>query len=68
MLTAAQVDEIEAAAKRLRMVDGYGIDWGTLLRDRDTDPQMIADVVLIVRAYLELQEKPNADSSSAVDP
>lgn len=62
------MDEIAAATQRLRTVDSYGIDWGTLLRDRDTDPQMIADVVLIVRAYLELQEKAHADSSSAVDP
>ena len=47
---------ISEAASRLRTVDSYGFDWANLLRDKDTDPQMLRDVVIVVREYLRLTE------------
>ncbi len=43
---------LTAAVERLRVVDAYGAEWGNLLREKDTDPQMAKDCVEVVRAYL----------------
>jgi hypothetical protein len=43
---------IASSIERLRIVDSYGIEWANLLRDPDTDQQMAADCVAIVREYL----------------
>lgn len=42
-------DAWSKAIERLRMVDNFGCDWSNMFRDADTDPQMMADVVLVVR-------------------
>ena len=47
---------IASAVERLRIADSYGIEWGNLLKDPDTDPQMVRDVVMVVRAYLALTD------------
>lgn len=50
-------ERLAAAVERLRIADSFGIEWGNLLRDADTDPQMAKDCVLVVRAYLELMDR-----------
>ena len=55
--------KVEEAAARLRTVDSYGFEWANLLQDRDTDPQMLRDVVAVVREYLRLtNENPGLKS------
>tara|TARA_R110000868_G_C10468717_1_gene728118 strand:+ start:97 stop:567 length:471 start_codon:yes stop_codon:yes gene_type:complete len=49
---ASDCSLLTAAVERLRVVETYGAEWGTLLQDKDTDPQMIRDCVAVVRAYL----------------
>jgi hypothetical protein len=41
---------------RLRVVDSYGMEWGNLLRDADTDPQMLRDVVAVVRDRIRIDD------------
>ena len=48
--------KIQDAAARLRTVDSYGFEWANLLRDKDSDPQMLRDVVTVVREYLRMTE------------
>jgi len=49
-------EQLAAAVERLRVVDSYGIEWGKLLTDRDTDPQMARDVVIVVREFLRRED------------
>ena len=49
--------KIKDAAARLRTVDSYGFEWANLLRDKDTDPQMLQDVVAVVREYLRMTDE-----------
>lgn len=49
--------KVEEAASRLRTVDSYGFDWANLLRDKDSDPQMLRDVVTVVREYLRMTDE-----------
>lgn len=44
------------AVRRLRVVDSYAMEWGNLLRDADTDPQMLRDVVTVVRDRIRLDD------------
>ena len=55
-MKAPQGDTLRAAIDRLRIVDSYGIEWSNILSDKDTDPRMLRDVVLAVRALLDLDE------------
>lgn len=59
-LNQEEVD-LAASLERLRIADSYGIEWGSLLKDPDTDPRMLLDVVAVVRAYLR-QEQSHAAS------
>ena len=44
--------DIQSAITRLRAADEQHPDfWGTI-RDRDSDPQMLRDVVAVARAYV----------------
>ena len=49
-------DTLEDSIERLRIADSCGIEWANMLQDRDTDPQMIRDVVRVVRAHLKLTD------------
>lgn len=40
------------ALERLRIADSQGVEWANLLRDADTDPQILQDVVSVVRQAL----------------
>jgi len=53
---AERDQKIKEVASRLRTVDSYGFEWANLLQDKDTDPQMLLDVVTVVREYLRLTE------------
>jgi len=53
---ATDQEQLAAAVQRLRVADSYGIDWGNLLRDPDTDPQMARDVVIVVREFLRRED------------
>lgn len=52
----SEQEQLAAALERLRVADSYGIEWGNMLRDPDTDPQMIRDVVMVVREFLRREE------------
>lgn len=49
-------EQLAAAVQRLRVADSYGIEWGNMLRDPDTDPQMTRDVVTVVREFLRRED------------
>ncbi len=48
--------QLAAAVERIRVADSYGIEWGNLLSDPDTDPQMRRDVVIVVREFLRRED------------
>jgi hypothetical protein len=53
---ASPCSPLAGAVRRLRMVDSYGIDWSNILRDPDTDPQMMRDVQQVVRQQIMLDK------------